>query len=300
MRILFLSLLFFSYLLVIAHSDILPTPTGGGVLKIYTPGAYAFAPDHDDFDVNLQENGFTIEMWVYIGSPLKMFSWAKNPDKQQLKDLWALLYKKGSYELIILPSYEHPYYTPHFTLMGPDFVSSYSFPNNSLEMNQWHYLAVMLGEHQGKTYLVRVIDNKLYGRTNLGRGLADLHSTNAPFCIGGGRTLPEEVIEKKNLWDDFTGGLIDEVRISNIVRYPPQAALDKMLWEETIEVPTEPFEPDEHTIALWHFDFDNARGGSRFFDASRNGHHLTYHGDYLSVQPRWKLATTWGHLKKGD
>lgn len=53
---------------------------------------------------------------------------------------------------------------------------------------------------------------------------------------------------------------------------------------------------DEHTIALWHFDFEKL-GDSRWSDASGNGHHLRYKGDYLGVQPQNKLTTMWGRLK---
>lgn len=83
-------------------------------------------------------------------------------------------------------------------------------------------------------------------------------------------------------------GYIDEVRISNVVRYKGPE------WE----VPKGKFEVDAHTISLWHFD--EAPGLSRFTDTSGNGHHLWRSGviDGLAVEAQRKLTTTWGQLKQ--
>ncbi len=61
-----------------------------------------------------------------------------------------------------------------------------------------------------------------------------------------------------NNWypDDYFHGDIDEVRISDVVRY----------------FPGEEYPVDEYTEALWHFNEGN---GSTAYDASGNGHHLT-------------------------
>ena len=69
------------------------------------------------------------------------------------------------------------------------------------------------------------------------------------------------------------------------------------VWEKTIEVPTGRFETDEHTMALWHFDWEGDPG-SKWRDASGNGHHLTYTGTYLHVNPHGTLATTWADLRR--
>jgi hypothetical protein len=59
-------------------------------------------------------------------------------------------------------------------------------------------------------------------------------------------------------------GLIDEIRISNIFRYFVQ-----------YEVPKR-FKPDEHTVALWHFD--EGPGKFSYKDASGHGHTLYRRG----------------------
>ncbi|RKY58880.1 MAG: hypothetical protein DRP96_07810 [Candidatus Neomarinimicrobiota bacterium] len=65
----------------------------------------------------------------------------------------------------------------------------------------------------------------------------DLESGNMPIVIGNQTTE-----QMSTTWDGFRG-VIDEFRISNVVRYT-----------EDFEVPTEPFEADANTMALWHFD----------------------------------------------
>lgn len=80
-------------------------------------------------------------------------------------------------------------------------------------------------------------------------------------------------------------GYIDEVRISNIVRYVGPE------WE----VPEGKFEVDEHTISLWHFD--EALGLKFFKDASDNEYDLWRSGVW-AVEAQGKLTTTWGQLKK--
>jgi hypothetical protein len=62
-------------------------------------------------------------------------------------------------------------------------------------------------------------------------------------------------------------GYIEEVRISDNVRYP----------NSTYTVPTEPFSVDANTLALWHFD--ETAGSTVFMDATANENHLTgYYG----------------------
>jgi hypothetical protein len=60
-------------------------------------------------------------------------------------------------------------------------------------------------------------------------------------------------------------GLIDEVRISNSLRYT----------EAGYTVPAEPFQPDANTMALYHFD---AASGTTVKDFSTNGNNLTLMG----------------------
>ncbi|MBL6707195.1 MAG: PD40 domain-containing protein [Planctomycetaceae bacterium] len=74
-------------------------------------------------------------------------------------------------------------------------------------------------------------------------------------------------------------GLIDEVRISNVARYAESYAPSKRL------------KPDEHTLALFHFDEGE---GDRLIDSSGNKHHGQIHG------ATWVLADGSPAPDKGD
>ena len=286
----FLSCLSFT-VCVYAADTYPPSPAGGGYFQIYAESDYLFAPDQDDFDVNLQKKGFTIEMWIYLTRPLKRLDKAAAQGFEE----WNLIEKKDSYRLYIKNG------KPLFRFTHPKVGLIWRVPEGHIPENQWIYTAVTLSN----LYVQQIVDTRLWGRKvrDLGdRDIKDLlafRTSDSPLQIGGGGPsfigILEGPLKGKPLLSNFTGGLIDEVRISNIVRYP-WAQLNKEFWKDTIQVPTGPFEPDRHTIALWHFNFDGS-GGSRWHDASGNGHHLTYHGDYLGIEPAQKLAATWAELK---
>ena len=84
-------------------------------------------------------------------------------------------------------------------------------------------------------------------------------------------------------------GYIDEVRI------PKGAA-----YGDKIDAEIRPrcrLRLDVQTIALWHFDV--GLGSHIYEDSSGNGYTLHAGGSLAAaVQPRDKLATTWGSLKR--
>ena len=279
MRFLFLAFLLF-LCGVVSAAAVPPSPAGGGCFEIYAPGDYAFVADHDDFDLKrLLKNGFTIEMWFYISHPMK----ALNTATGQPFDKWVMLYKADNYQLSLHPA--------SALIVSRGTRGSGGFGpalRETPSINQWHYVAIIIG----KGYVQKVVNTQL--REGQG-GFLPPKDTDSPLCIGGGlaplpSTFPGPFLGKP-FWVPFTGGFIDEVRISDIVRYPRFENL-----KGTIKVPLGAFEPDEHTVALWHFDVDDSPG-SKWRDASGNGHHLTYHGTSLGVESAGKLATTWGELK---
>ena len=276
-----------------AYADTYPSsPAGGGYFQIYAESDYVFAPDHDDFDVNLQKKGFTIEMWIYLTRPQERLDKAAAQGIEE----WNLIKKKDSYRLYIKNG------KPLFRFTHPRAGLIWRVPEGHISENHWIYMAVTLSN----VYVQQIVDTRLWGRKVRDLGVRDIRdllafrTSDSPLQIGGGGPsligILEGPLKGKPVLSNFTGGLIDEVRISNIIRYP-WAQLNKEFWEDMIQMPAGPFEPDRHTVALWHFDFDGS-GGSRWRDASGNGHHLTYHGDYLGIEPAQKLAVTWGKLKR--
>ena len=84
-------------------------------------------------------------------------------------------------------------------------------------------------------------------------------------------------------------GLIDEIRISNIQRYEKKAPDDKIDIQKR-------FEPDEHTVALWHFD--ERSEDLSYKDDSGNSHTLFAAGQLTVVNNTFKVPSLWGIIKK--
>lgn len=186
------------------------------------PGDYVFVPDPEHFEVNPEGEGFTIEMWIYMERPMREFVPGKKMEEQIPGEGWALFYKGDSYELVF-----NSRYAPTIKLRGPFFSATLGLRgDDSVQVNQWHYLVLMLSEG----YVQLVIDNELVGSAWDFNPL-NLNNTDAPFCIGGGK--PPGPWPEKPFWNVFTGGLIDDVRISNIVRYPKEEG-DAKRWSKII------------------------------------------------------------------
>jgi serine/threonine protein kinase len=101
------------------------------------------------------------------------------------------------------------------------------------------------------------VDGKLHGQVKSD----GIHPTaRGTIHIGAGRATPPV---------NYYQGIIDEVRISNVARYTEDFA------------PAERFEPDEHTLALYHFDEGQ---GDTLIDSSGNDHHARI------VGAKWVLS----------
>ena len=253
------------------------SPAGGGWLEV-SEGGYVFAQNHDDFDVNLQEE-FTFEMWFYL---------KRQPRR---REGWMLLWKEGGY-LLELSGHMRTH-DARFLALPKDWMariehsaignggSSRLITKDDLPLNRWHYLAWVHGSGAYQFYL--------NGKASLFIKLLPLKVKDSPLHIGGTATSPFEDIADQ--WVPFTGGIIDEVRISNKARYPLNRDI-----REIVPMPRGRLEPDEHTVALWHFDGNRA---DWLDDASGNEHALIGANlVYYSVEPSGKLSTVWGHLKQ--
>jgi hypothetical protein len=98
-------------------------------------------------------------------------------------------------------------------------------------------------------------------------------------------------------WGEAFTGYIDEVRVSNVARYPAG----------DFDAPTSPWGPDGDTVLLMHF---NEGSGDTTSDASGNENHGTLEGgaEWVAdgaplsggeaVEPNDKLSTTWAAIKR--
>jgi len=161
---------------------------------------------------------------------------------------------------------------------GWDWISS----NGNVPAGTWTHVAVTYDREKTRLY----INGKFLAESDGWKG--KVYDSPDTFKVGrrtrGGDT------------HSIYKGLTDEVRISKVVRYTADFA-----------VPTKPFEPDNDTVALYHFD---EADGTVVKDASKNGNHGNLMKDAVlvpadtpieypvtAVQAAGKLAITWGKMK---
>ena len=237
------------------------SPAGGGMLRLdekhdFVATVKPWFPD-EEFE------GLTAEAWIYFEEPpLLLF-------------FWTIIGQEGRFGLVL--------------------------HGNSRSLGAWGYhegadsglIAGSTPVPKGEWVHVTAIYDASAGEGFNGKGGnwccpgGHLIKSDKPLRIGG--IVPQDPERSHFVGENVKfQGYIDEVRISNVVRY------DGPEWE----VPKGKFEVDEHTISLWHFD--EAPELSRFTDTSGNGHHLWRNGviDGLAVEAEKKLATTWGKLKQ--
>ncbi|MFO0905527.1 MAG: LamG-like jellyroll fold domain-containing protein [Pirellulales bacterium] len=127
-------------------------------------------------------------------------------------------------------------------------ANTFTPPGNRVARERWMHLAVVFNEKELRFHA----NGELAGTKSLELP-ADNTSLNFSIgAVGAGLTF---------------FGLIDEVRISSIARYDGQF------------VPQRRFEPDEHTLALYHFDEGS---GEIVHDSSGHGHDGKVNGS-----PKW-------------
>src|SRR5206468_12794804 len=114
-----------------------------------------------------------------------------------------------------------------------------SVASGQLALNQWYHVA---GTYDGARMRLFVNGAQVAIQSTTGA----IDQTANPLRIGSADAS-----------GDFFAGTIDEVRLSNVVRYAANFA-----------VPSAPFAPDANTAGLWHLD---EGGGTTTADASGNG-----------------------------
>jgi hypothetical protein len=121
--------------------------------------------------------------------------------------------------------------------------------------NQWHHIAIQRRFEDGM--LEMYVDGQSDGIAMGPQGdisfspvNTDTSELNSALFLGGGNDF------NRNLPNPFFVGWLDELRFSDILRYPSH---------EDFQTPKDPFQLDEHTLALYHFD-DGV--GSKILDSS--------------------------------
>jgi len=132
---------------------------------------------------------------------------------------------------------------------------SYTVSTSDLDDGSWHHVAVV--HEWGNASSTKIfIDGILKSGSWSGDGSLSPDSPKTLAIAYGG-------------WGGYLNAAIDEVRISTTLRYTANFT------PQTI-----PFEPDEHTVLLYHFDEngDDPRNSGKAIDASGNGNHGTING----------------------
>jgi hypothetical protein len=224
------------------------------------PESFFEAPDNETFDTNIDD--LTVEAWV-------------NPDDNVGERM--ILNKEDVYEIAIVDGIFKTAIRP--AEQGWDWISS----DGNVPASEWTHVAITYDREKTSLY----INGEFLAESDGWKG--KLNDSPDTFKVGrrtrGGDT------------HSIYAGLIDEVRISKVVRYTGD-----------FDVPTKPFEPDDDTVALYHFDVVDAAGVIE--DASENGNHGNLVKDAVlvpadtpieytvtAVSAAGKLAITWGKMK---
>jgi len=152
----------------------------------------------------------------------------------------AFITGKNAWALAVAPAYHGVMFR---WVLGINGILRYA-DSPPLPLNRWYALA---GTYDGTTMRLFVNGEPVKTQTYPGTVVQDANL----FRIG---TLGAS--------NDYFEGLIDEVRVSNVVRYGPEGYVARRT----------PFTTDAHTVGLWHLDEGS---GTTTADASGNGHHGT-------------------------
>ncbi|MBC8235683.1 LamG domain-containing protein [bacterium] len=217
------------------------------------PESFFDVPDNDSLDGDIGDQ-LTVEAWV-------------NPDKADGENM--ILNKEDSYEIAVVDGTFQVAIQPAGG--GWEWVVENAGPVNASE---WTHVAATYDGTVIRTY----VSGKHYSTFDKS---GVLNNSSDTFKVGrrerGGDT------------HSIYTGLIDEVRISKVVRYT----------EAGFDVPTTAFESDDDTVALYHFD-DTVK------DSSNYGNHGSLVNDAVlvpadtpiaAVDAAGKLAITWGKMK---
>lgn len=235
-----------------------PSPAGGRYFDLEK--RYVFAGTKNDKVAGAEFKTVTVEAWICPTS----LPW---PSEERI------IFDGGGFELLMVNTGYSFRVCSRKVMPGGGLstgVFTFTKPGQIADLNKWHHISA---SYDNSSRIPRIsFDGEIFSLNS--EHLGDLRSFSHPVSIGG--------------WKEprYFDGFIDEVRISNVIRYE----------EDIFDPPKQRFEVDENTVALWHFD--EAEDATRFEDASGNGISLFLSEDgQISVKPIGKMSSTWGEIK---
>ena len=236
--------------------------------------SYLVTPPDPDNNGAFFDTGspFTIEAWVKIPKPISG-TYIRNYTllmltKPQAPTDYGYIYKL-SLETQETTGVTRPMFTALKNTYDNNINSNYisvisnSEAKNSIPPDTWTHIAITSYSENQQCFL------RLY----LNGAFVDGAGNSAPNCAISNQNPQKLIIAK---YPDGAGGIdgfyypgaVDELRISNTVRY-----------SQNFSTPTTPFESDSNTVSLWHFDADT-------LDSSGHSFHFASVGTvgYINVE----------------
>ena len=276
------------------------SPAGGNYLD-FSDKTYYIAKDRPSLDV-LLANGWTIEMWLYV---------RKLPPKpvrrRNVSVVFAKPYSYGIYLVSFLRTINRGVHVRnrkesawYIYLDGTVGIQASNIGVNGERIDPKIYRGPMIREKQWQYLALQSLGGQIFeffdGQHN-NLGGVPIEDSDVPLSVGGIDPTLSERVNNRITWPGFEhmlsreinllpfDGAIDEIRISNVARYPGG------------EAPKPPgrFENDEHTLALWHFD--EPQGSAVYIDSSGHGNTLVA-SNFRPVSLAGKRPVTWAHIKK--
>lgn len=246
------------------------SPAGGGYLSLDGQDDFAVARYNDSLKIDFTK--LTVEAWIDLQEP----PFFKSP--------FILIGKSENFILTIWAVKDANPVGGFKVEAPPGVAKSISLPP-AIFPKQWTHIA---GFYNGKAVSIAVNGKGLPLPI---QGEEHLINSSRDLMVGTIDPIPEDW-KVNNIRSSPFNGFIDELRISSVLRYNIENGI--------FEVPKGRFEPDEHTVGLWHFD--ESTGATLFHDASSNKNHLIGKNGAqiiqdLAVFPSNKLAIIWGRLK---
>jgi hypothetical protein len=251
------------------------SPAGGSYLQFQGGEAFGLVA-HAPVLIRDFKKGITLDGWIFF---------EKFPEENQA---FMLIQKPEAFQLILrgqskdllLEGYVH--WTKRGGKDGGGRGRGQAY---NLKLNRWYYFFL---QFEGKE---DDLSNETDSPMSIGAKRSDFDFLNP---IDPALKLVLEYIP-------FVGG-IDELRISNILRYPEQGRGQEIfIGNNPLDdgappaIPQAAFKPDAHTIVLWHFD-----SPVYFFTDEKNSLIIQPYGglkNTLPVERQQTQATLWGRIK---